>query len=145
MTLHCINQQSYEDALLKNKTDGIKHKDLCADDPNINQFETERGVQWRPAGSYLCGAAALAGGLPRVRPGLHALSVEEAEAKADRDGDIRSTVSNFDALGAHGRGHQRKLLVVLQAALPHDGRRASREQQWGRPDAREQTTPQQAN
>ena len=60
----------------------------------------------------------LPGGLPRVRPGLHALSVEEAEAKADRDGDIRSTVSNFDALGAHGRGRQRKLLVGLQAALP---------------------------
>ena len=55
--------------LLKKKTDEIKHKDFCADDLNINQFETERGVQWRPVGSSLCGAAALAGSYLAYVPG----------------------------------------------------------------------------
>ena len=47
--------------LLKKKMDEIKHTDLCTDDLNIKQVETERGVQWRPAGGSQSGAAALAG------------------------------------------------------------------------------------
>ena len=47
--------------LLKEKEDEIKHKDFCTDDLNIKKVETERGVQWRPAGGSQSGAAALAG------------------------------------------------------------------------------------
>ena len=116
--------------LLKKKTDEIKHKDLCADDSNINQFETERGVQWRPVGSYLCGAAALAGDYLAYVPGC-TRSVSKRLRRRRTAMETYALQYRISMLWERMvAAASESCSLVSRRLCPYDGRRASHEPRY---------------